>query len=154
MKKYILILIALVSVISCKKELELNPLDKLSPEQAFSTERNLQLYVNSFYENGIPAANALFTRDAMSDVTTQSIVNTYINGVSFTSQTAGTGALASLWSWTDLRNINYFLENYNHADAPQARKDHYAGIAKFFRAWFYFELVKMYGDVPWYSKPI
>lgn len=154
MKKYILILIALVSVISCKKELDLNPLDKLSPEQAFSTERNLQLYVNSFYENGIPGANTIFTRDAMSDVTTQSIVNTYINGVSFTSQTAGTGALASLWSWTDLRNINYFLENYNKAAASQARKDHYAGIAKFFRAWFYFELVKMYGDVPWYSKPI
>jgi len=28
------------------------------------------------------------------------------------------------------------------------------GLARFFRAWFYFEKVKRYGDVPWIGKPL
>ncbi len=30
----------------------------------------------------------------------------------------------------------------------------YNGIAKFFRAYFYFEKVKRFGDVPWIGKPL
>ncbi len=30
----------------------------------------------------------------------------------------------------------------------------YEGLARFFRAWFYFEKVKYYGDVPWVDRPI
>jgi starch-binding outer membrane protein, SusD/RagB family len=154
MKRYSIVLVYLLMLGACKKALDLHPQDKLTPNEAFATDQNLQLYVNSFYNNGIPAANALFTRDQMSDITAQSIVNTYINGSSFTSQTAGVVPVAGLWSWGELRNINYFLENYQQANTTEARKDHFAGMAKFFRAWFYFELVKMYGNVPWYSKPI
>src|SRR5699024_105026 len=33
-------------------------------------------------------------------------------------------------------------------------KNHYEGIARFFRAWFYFQKVKRFGDVPWYSGVI
>jgi hypothetical protein len=154
MNRYIIVLFSLLILGACKKALDLHPQDKLTPDQAFATDQNLQLYVNSFYNGGIPAANALFSRDQMSDLTAQAIVNTYITGSSFTSQTAGVGPVAGLWSWGDLRNINYFLENYQQANTTEARKNHFAGMAKFFRAWFYFELVKMYGNVPWYSKPI
>src|SRR5690606_24252001 len=31
--------------------------------------------------------------------------------------------------------------------------NHFAGIARFFRANFYFEKVKLFGDVPWYGTP-
>jgi hypothetical protein len=154
MKRYLIVASSLLILCACKKALDLHPQDKLTPNEAFATDQNLQLYVNSFYNNGIPAANVLFTRDQMSDITAQAIVNTYITGSSFTSQTGGVGPVAGLWSWGELRNINYFLENYQQADATEARKHHFAGMAKFFRAWFYFELVKMYGNVPWYSKPI
>jgi hypothetical protein len=154
MKQYIIIIAACFTLGACKKALDLHPLDKLTPDQAFASDQNLQLYANSFYNGGLPAANGLFTRDQMSDITAQAIVNTYITGTSFTSQTGGTNPVGSLWAWGDLRNLNYFLENYQRADATEARKNHFAGMAKFFRAWFYFELVKMYGDVPWYGKTI
>lgn len=154
MKKFISILMILIVVSACQKVLDLHPLDKLTPDQAFSTDRNLELFVNSFYNSGIPGSEAIYSRDAMSDITTQSIVNTYITGVSFTSQTAGTSPVENIWTWSELRNLNYFLENYNKANTTQNRKNHFAGIAKFFRAWFYFDLVKKYGNVPWYNKPI
>ena len=33
-------------------------------------------------------------------------------------------------------------------------RNHYIGLARFFRAWFYFEKVKRYGDVPWINRPL
>ena len=50
-----------------------------------------------------------------------------------------------------MRNINYFLAHYQEAKTTDDRKNMYAGIARFFRAWFYYDKVKMFGDVPWYG---
>jgi hypothetical protein len=77
-----------------------------------------------------------------------------LTGTSFTSQTGGTNPVSSLWSSGELRNINYFLENYQRAEATDARKRHFAGMARYWRAWFYFELIKLYGNAPWYNKPL
>ncbi|HKO79485.1 MAG TPA: RagB/SusD family nutrient uptake outer membrane protein, partial [Chitinophagaceae bacterium] len=55
------------------------------------------------------------------------------------------------WNWSRLRNINYFLQNYNKAAVSQEVKDHYAGLARYYRAEFYMEKVKRYSDVPWYA---
>ncbi|MES2375496.1 MAG: RagB/SusD family nutrient uptake outer membrane protein [Bacteroidota bacterium] len=145
--KYLFIFMIAVLSVSCKKALDLHPLDSLTPDQAFSTEANLQLYTNSFYNSGIPGGTATFIGDATSDIQSQNLVSNYLNGV-FTSQ-QGTG-----WDWGALRNINYFLENYKQAPISQDKKNHYAGIARFFRAWFYFEKVKNFNNVPWYNKTL
>jgi len=62
------------------------------------------------------------------------------------------------WGWSSLRNINYFIVNCSDpaltANIPSDVRRHYLGLAKFFRAWFYYEKVKRYGDVPWISKPL
>lgn len=31
---------------------------------------------------------------------------------------------------------------------------HYEGVGRFWRAWFYWDKVKTFGDVPWYDEPI
>ena len=61
MKVYNIILIFLLEcyIGSCKKVLERNPLDSLTPQQAFATEQNLQLYTNSFYQM-VPSAQAIY----------------------------------------------------------------------------------------------
>lgn len=57
------------------------------------------------------------------------------------------------WSWNSLRNINYFLMNSGKCtDAKAVAK--YNGMAKFFRAYIYFNMVQRFGDVPWYSQSI
>lgn len=149
----IIIFLALIAG-SCKKVLDKNPLDSLTPQQAFSTEQNLQLYTNSFYQM-IPSAQAIygesgslegyyFQGNIISDNTGWTQTNPYL-GSGFTSRNS------QGWSWTALRNINYFLAHYQEANTPDDRKNMYAGIARFFRAWFYYDKVKMFGDVPWYG---
>lgn len=142
-----LLIIAAFTFTSCEKYLDLKPIDKLTPEQAFANENNLQLYVNSFYAQMLPDGPGIYQGDVMSDITVPNAVPNYIGG-RLSSQDA-TG-----WSWGDLRNINYFLENYNNPAIPLKARNHYAGIARFFRAYFYYQKVKQFGDVPWYGHTL
>jgi hypothetical protein len=132
--------------VACKKELDLKPFDKLSPVSAFNTEEDLQLYANSFY-NILPDGKDIVRGDALSDYLVGSTPNTYLYGT-FNS------TMATGWSWSDLRNVNYFLEHYQHANVTTEASEHYQGLARFFRAWFYFDMVKKFGDVPWYGKTL
>jgi hypothetical protein len=147
MKRIIYIAIALFTFITgCKKSFDLYPPDKLSPTNSFKTEQNLQLYSNSFY-NMLPNGSDIVRGDETSDYLAGNSVSTYLSG-SYTAEQAGG------WTWTPLRNINYFLEQFGQAEIPAASKNHYEGLARFFRAWFYFGMVKQFGDVPWYDKSL
>ena len=56
------------------------------------------------------------------------------------------------WSFTNIRKANYVLENIDRIDANAATKNHWRGVARFFRACYYSNLVFRYGDVPWYNR--
>ncbi len=146
-KIFIFFLSAISLLSSCKKFLDKDPLDKLTPEQAFASENTMQLYINSFYNNMLPDGPAIYQGDVMSDITVPNAVPAYI-GVNFSAQNA------SGWSWGNLRNINYFLEHYDNPAVAQRARNHFSGIARFFRAYFYYNMVKQFGDVPWYGKTL
>jgi hypothetical protein len=50
------------------------------------------------------------------------------------------------WNYTGITRANYILENKDNIDFPG--KAHILAEAKFLRAYYYFELVKYFGDVP------
>lgn len=50
------------------------------------------------------------------------------------------------WNYTGITRANYILEHQDNIDFPG--KDHIIAEAKFLRAYYYFELVKFFGDVP------
>lgn len=50
------------------------------------------------------------------------------------------------WNYTGITRANYILENKDNIDF--VGKDHILAEAKFLRAYYYFELVKYFGDVP------
>lgn len=131
-------------LLGCQEDLDLQPIDKLSPATAFNTEKDLQLYANSFYQI-LPNGNEIVRGDALSDYLVGRSLSDYISGSFSSSQATG-------WSWGDLRNINYFLEHFRSANVTDEAKNHYEGLARFFRAWFYFDKIKRFGDVPWYDK--
>lgn len=145
--------ILLLFTYGCDKMLEdghnQQPYDELSPSNAFRTEGNLELYAFSFYKI-LPSFSAVFSEDQTSDIMQRRDLWNFIvpNGYS-SDQSSG-------WSWGDLRNINFFIEQLN--DLPEDHEiseealNHYMGLARFFRAWFYFDKVIRFGDVPWYDK--
>ncbi|MBD2700207.1 RagB/SusD family nutrient uptake outer membrane protein [Spirosoma sp. BT702] len=142
--KYILILLTTVFFTSC--DLEELPEATTSKGPIFSNESGLVLYTNSFYTmfNG----KNLHRADAMSDYLARKDTPPFITEGNYSPQ------VSTDWTWTDLRNINYFIQNCNDPRVPVAVRKNYLGIARFFRAWFYFAKVKRFGDVPWIGKAI
>lgn len=140
-------LLAATFLSSCEDFLETEPVDKLVPNNFFQSEKDLELYTNSFYQRMLPGGLEVVQGDEWGDYTSKNQSPAYIAGY-YSSVDEGA------WSWSDLRNINYFLENFDNETIPQEGRDHFEGIARFFRAYFYFEKVKRYGDVPIYEKPL
>src|ERR1700749_2015921 len=130
-RNILLMAVMITGAVSCKKYLEKDPIDKLTPDQAFSTEANLKLYVNGFYLM-LPNANNIYQSELTSDQTARKDVPPYLLS-GFTAQSAlAFNASAAPWTWTSLHNVNYFIEHNVDPSILQATKDHYTGIARFF----------------------
>lgn len=136
----------LIGVLLAGCELEQLPEATTSRAAVFGSAQGLDLYANSFYPM-LPNSNGATTRDAMSDYLAVKAIPSFL-------QPAFAATNSSGWDWGDLRNINYFLKFNNDPKVPETVRKNYNGIAKFFRAYFYFEKVKRFGDVPWINKPL
>lgn len=148
MKKIIIFLLAVIGLAGCTKFLDKEPFANLTPGQTFNNANNMALYVNSFYIDQMPSAITIATGDNLSDY----ISGNNIPGLMSPSTNANN---IGGWSWNTLRNINFFLDNYNtNTDIPEVRRKGFAGVARYFRALFYFNMVKQYGNVPWYSEAL
>ncbi|MDF2189796.1 RagB/SusD family nutrient uptake outer membrane protein [Paraflavitalea sp. CAU 1676] len=69
----------------------------------------------------------------------------------------GDNLLVNNW-WNGLYNViaqtNLVMDKVPGIDMEEARKNKVLGEAKFLRAWAYFYLVRLWGDVPLLTKPI
>lgn len=151
MKRLIFIIVPLIII--CCDRLDQEPKDVMTKQAVFNTESGIELYQNSFYSL-LPDASAFFPMvregvggvDVMSDYLAKRDIPDFIKSGAY-------GPMQSTgWTWTSLRNINYFIENIKLSNLTEAKKTHYLGIARFFRAWFYFDKVKRFGNVPWIGK--
>lgn len=130
---------------ACSKNLDQVPEDTATKAAVFSSEKGLETYSNSFYEI-LPTANNIHQGDAMSDYAARTQVPDFLREGAFGPRQS-TG-----WDWAALRNINFFIENCNNPKVLPDTRRHYLALARFFRAWFYFDKVKRFGDVPWINK--
>lgn len=142
---YILAAAGALSLGSCADDLDRFPLSSLSPETYFNNEEELKTFTNGFYGQ-FPTAQSGYSESE--DVVCIFNLPVTTVGLTRTIPTSGGG-----WDWAYLRNINLYLQ-YSHRCNSQSAREHYDGVARFFRAYFYFEKVKRFGDVPWYNRPL
>ena len=148
MKKNILNILLSILVVACFASCDLEELPQATASRIaiFESASGLELYTNSFYEMLPSPYDGVFAIDNNSDLVARNGVDTRFMPNALSPTTSGG------WSWGNLRNINYFIENAEQSNVPE--KDHYLGIAHFFRAYFYFNMVKRFGDVPWIDRTI
>lgn len=146
MKKYIIFAAAAVlGFSSCDDYLNILPKDTLVPENYFRNETDLQLFSNTFYNNLLDKD----PYDHQSDHYINLNLSNELHGGTFRVVPASGGG----WSWSDLRKINTLLGNMDKCD-DAAAVSKYTGLAKFFRAYFYFDKVRRFGDVPWIDEEL
>ncbi|QCX36935.1 RagB/SusD family nutrient uptake outer membrane protein [Aureibaculum algae] len=154
MKKiiYFLTICSTLLLVSCNEDfLDRTPLDEISEPEFWKTTSDLELYANSFY-NKLPGwSGSGFGSAQMPDVGTDLGL-----GLSAPSRLQGTQGIpnsgsASLWSWDEVRLVNYFVSNVSKAEGLEVEINQFTGEGYFFRAYFYYDLLKKYGDLPIYD---
>jgi hypothetical protein len=120
------------------------PLDAISPETYYNNADELRSATNQFY-GMFPGAASGYTESA--DVVCIFNLPAEVQGIR-TVPTSGGG-----WNWEYLRAVNFYLSHSVRCDDVDAR-EHFDGIARFFRAYFYFEKVKRFGEVPWFDREL
>ena len=147
MKKNIILysFIALLSgTAGCSDMLDEYPLNAISPETYYNNADELRSATNQFY-GMFPGAASGYTESA--DVVCIFNLPAEVQGIR-TVPTSGGG-----WNWEYLRAVNFYLSHSVRCDDVNAR-EHFDGIARFFRAYFYFEKVKRFGEVPWFDREL
>lgn len=146
MKRIIIALaVAVTCLTSCDDMLNKYPKSELTPETYFRNETDLMLFSNPLYNN-------LLDKNVwghQSDQYLQSNLSSLLQGGTSRQVPVSGGG----WSWSNLRRINILLGNINNCSDEKVRNK-YIGVGKFFRAKFYFDMVKTFGDVPWIDKEL
>jgi hypothetical protein len=153
MKKiiYIYMLMALLTI-SCSEEfLNRLPLDELSPDEYFKTANDLKLYANRFYPL-LPShsgyGGGTFWIDQNSDNMVPMVEDARLAGTRVLPSSGGG------WTWDNIRQANYFLDHcYDYPQEAESKKVYIAEVL-LFKAILYFDKLKTFGSVPWYTNAL
>lgn len=145
MKNIYIALLGLLLFACNDEHLDRFPQTSITEKNFFNNVTDLRTYSYQFYDY----LGASYW-DRPSDNTT--IEKGSIRGLMMGTLSADNAGGWGKSSWSRLRSINYFLDNYDQAEGDPAEKNKYAAMGHFARANFYISKVKTYSDVPYYSS--
>jgi hypothetical protein len=146
-------------ITSCKKEfIELKPEASVSVDVLYKTDKDFQDAVIGIYSNLRPQyLNFWRFGDLRADDTKFGLVSQLDDGRidNFTSDNSDQ-VLAAAWRnyYSIIFRANKVLNKIDAADAAVTNKDRHKAEAEFLRALAYFDLVRIFGDVPLITKDV
>ena len=130
-----------------------DPYDSFTKSNFFTSETNVEMYTNYFYNEfsayGTGGASGDFYFNTLND-------NQAVTGLStwgFKNVPASDGT----WSacYTEIRRANILLENIDAVPfQKEADKQYYIALARLYRGWQHFCLVRKFGDCYWVDKTL
>ncbi len=156
---YIATVFLLLALASCHKILEKYPNDNPADVTFLQTEAELNIAVNGIYNNIWLTLSASGQWEYIIDNATdigwdrnQSVVSFIGNGTVLPSN----GELETVWKhfYSGISRANYVLSNIGKVKgASQQALDRAVGQALFLRAYWYLQLINLWGDVPLVLEP-
>lgn len=148
----------LLGGISCKKVLDTEPLDFLSPVNSFNTEEDLNRALTSVYDilgDGSMYSDYLYYQYDIADEGFYSL-NTLLTGPQLYNYFASDANITSTWQtlYNGISRANLLLENIDKVQMDETKKANIRGEALFLRSYYYFLLVQHWGDVPLILKTV
>lgn len=167
MKKIYLLISSIfcLGLASCY-DLDQMPQGEISTAGAFSTTSEIRMYLNMFYQGSVPvsgggtASNSAIKSHqvgttggiAMGDANSD---NMYMNALD--TRLAGGYSVGNAVEMTDyrpIRNLNFLLHNIHNCQDRGAEYEQCLGEAYYFRAAYYYHLLKNYGGVTWTNEEL
>lgn len=151
MKKYLSIIAAALlmgSFSSCSDFLDRYPLEELSDESFWKTEKDAEMAVSNLY-------NVLPTWDVDEAINSDDAVH----GIKWAAGNQSKGVYDPAdYGWSGeygyIRQANLVLEKIQEMDLSEDAYKKLEGQARFFRAYTYFTLIRSFGAVPYIDKPL
>ena len=154
MKKYKLLLLfaSVLFVAGCKKDfLQRLPQDTLVNENYWTNENNVRTFAWGFYPAYFGGYGSgytwgkFFSGESLNDDFAPSTPTAFTRVV----PSSGGG-----WSFAWVRKANIFINRIQGVPMDDVAKKHWIGVGRFFRALEYNDLVKAFGDVPWFGSEL
>lgn len=155
-KNIIVVVFAMFSLISCDGFLEITPEGQQNSENFFNTSQDYKDALVGVYDllnttalnnmlGEIAGDNTLCGGENPTDVLEWQQIDDMIH-------TPDNGALRSIWQWmyAGISRANYIVEFQDKIEFDG--KDQVLAENLFLRSYYYFELVKFFGDVPLYTE--
>ena len=152
MKKRILNLFAVAAValsaVSCEQFLTVEPIDKMSADTYFKNELELELFANGMINSYLPTADGLGYSDSWSDLFCSKTSSDFYRPGIWNADKQGSWGVSN---WRNIRRANIMLEGMarSKGNVSEETYNHYQGVARLWRAYFYFAKVQTFGNVPW-----
>lgn len=143
----------LLALVSCNDYFDEDPVNSTTRETFFTSETALETYANGLLNTYLPSAATLAYGDQISDIAVAKQTDGYLRAGQYSAAQATNWAKGN---WSQLYDVNYYLK-YMQPARNKVSEDvfnHYQGVGRFWRAWFYWNKVKTFGDVPLYTDVI
>lgn len=154
MKKTYMLLAMLILIVGngCKKSfLEKGPLDTFSDDSYWKTEQEVRTFAWGFYTNYFTGYGSGFTFGKYFSGETLNDDFAPTTPSAFTKNIPSTGGG---WTFAWVRKSNIFIDRIDRVPMTDEAKNHWRGIGRFFRALEYNDLVKSFGDFPYFGAPV
>lgn len=153
----ILILLFFLSLSSCKKLIEIPaPRTEVASSEVFKNEQSAlsaltglysQLLINLYFTNGGMSVYAGLAADDIYNTINSTDYNTFLsNNIPVSSSVVNSRFWAH--AYKNIYHANSIIEGINNSNLRESFKAQVLGEAKFIRAFNYFYLVNLFGDVP------
>lgn len=161
---YIVCALAMASLCGCDDFLDKDPQDKQTNDTYWQTETSLRTYAQDFYSSFFTGYGVDYTvfggyfsgDDYTDDFINLNNANTYGAGYIYfpTSSTTDWNSRTATWTnnYSTVYKANAMLEKIPGMNISEEAKNHWMGIARYFRAMAYSTLAKYYGGVPYYDQ--
>lgn len=149
----------LLAFSGCEDVLEENPQTFVSPANFFTSEKDFDAALKGVY---------VYVRSMYADFREVELKETFAEYIDEPESAEQTGDMwrnnpgPNYWSirygwqypYQVISNTNVILDQLEIADFSQSVRDEIEGEARFLRAFAYFDLVQLYGDVPLRTEPV
>jgi hypothetical protein len=166
--KFFAVAITLLGLTACKKVLDKTNLSGLEPDLVFQDSVLVQLNMDGIYGSNLPAWGGQNTSSVLSGVQPQLSEEGATGGNKFMEGTMSfgtdepkdfgtalnTSATNPSTNWGKIRQVNVFIKAMEASPLPDYTKRKFIAQAKFFRAFRYWDMVRINGGVPLVLVPL
>jgi hypothetical protein len=156
--------ISLLALAACNKVLDKQNLNRIEPETVFADSTLAQLNLDVLYDQNLPTWGGQNNSSTLSGIQPQfseegysSSTNAILEGTVTlgTSEPGDYGSqLSTTTVWGKIRALNVFIKAVQESSFPDYTKAKFIAQARFWRAFRYWDLVRIYGGVPLVLTPL